>query len=70
MKIVKVAKRYEYMPVLMSRILKRRADYVDSVTRTAFLNKSAPAPISPTIVHILPPPTKEIIQRRSRFTKD
>ena len=68
--VVKVAKANEYIPVLMSRILNRMADDAYSVTRTASLNKTYPAFISATIAHIPPPSTKEIIQRRSRFTKD
>jgi hypothetical protein len=69
-KIVKVAKGYEYITVLISRILKRRLDDVDSVMRNVFLNISNPALISPTIAHVPPPPTKEIVETKSRFIKE
>jgi hypothetical protein len=69
-KIVKVAKVYEYIPVLISRILKRRLDDVDSVMQNVSLNISNPALISPTIAHVPPPPTKEIVERKSRFIKE
>lgn len=65
-KVVKVAKGYEYIPVLISKILSRRMHDVNSVTRNVSLNESDPALISPTIAHVPPPPTKEIVQR-SRF---
>jgi hypothetical protein len=66
---VKVEKGYNYIPVLISKILKRRVDDDDvgGVTRAIDLNTSDPALISPTIAHIPPPPTKEIVERRSRF---
>jgi hypothetical protein len=65
LKIGKVAKGYEYIPVLISRILKRRLDDVDSVTRNVSLNISNPALISPTIAHVPPLPTKEIVERKA-----
>ena len=71
-KAVKVEKGYEYIPVLLSKILKRRGndDDVGGVTRVVELNTSDPALISPTIAHLPPPPTKEIAERRSRFVKE
>jgi hypothetical protein len=69
-KIVKVEKGYEYIPLLMSRILRRREVDVESVARHVSLNESDPGLISPTIAHIPPVPTKEIVQRKSRFCKD
>ena len=68
-KAVKVEKGYEYIPMLLSKILKRRLDDDDvgGVTRVVDLNASDPALISQTIAHIPPPPTKEISERRSRF---
>ena len=70
MKIVKVEKGYEYVPVLLSRMLNRRMNDTDSVTRQVSLNDSNPALISPTIAHIPPPATKDIVQRESRFASD
>ena len=65
-----MAKGYEYIPVLTSKILRRRNDDTESVTHLVALNTSDPALISPTIAHISPPLTKEIAERRSRFTKE
>ena len=66
---MKVEKGYDYIPVLISKLLKRREDDDDvgGVTRAVDLNTSYPALISRTIAHIPPPPTKEIVERRSRF---
>lgn len=69
-KIVKADKGYEYIPVLMSKILRRRVEDDEGIARIVDLNASDPAIISPTIAHIPAPPTKEIAQRRSRFTKE
>lgn len=68
--MVKVEKGYEYIPVLISRILRRREIDVESVARHVSLNVSDPALISPTIAHDPPAPTKEIVKRKSRFSKD
>ena len=68
-KKVKCVKGYEYIPVLISRILRRRLMDLESVTVRVDLNQSDPALISPTIAHVPPPPTKEIVARRSRFEK-
>ena len=54
----------------MSKILRRRAEDCEGVARIVDLNASDPAIISPTIAHTPAPPTKEIAQRRSRFTKE
>ena len=67
---MKADKGYEYVPVLMSKILRRRAEDCERVARIVDLNASDPAIISPTIAHTPAPPTKEIAQRRSRFTKE
>ena len=68
-KTIKVAKGYEYIPVLLSHILRRRTFDVEYVTQIVDLNTSDPALIAPTIAHVPPPPTKEIAKRQSRFTK-
>ena len=70
MKIVKVEKGYEYIPELISRIFNRRINDTDSVTRHISLNESNPALISPTIAHVPPLATKEIVQRKSRFASE
>ena len=70
MKIVKVEKGYEYIPyILISRIFNRRINDADSVTRHISLNESNPALISPTIAHIPPPATKEIVQKKKQICK-
>ena len=69
-KLVKADKGYEYIPVLMSKILRRRAENGEGVARIIDLNASDPAIFSPTIAHTPAPPTKKIAQRRSRFTKE
>ena len=70
LKVMKAAKQYEYIPVLISKILKRRVDDDEGITRAIDLNASDPALISSTIAHLPPPPTKEIADRRSRYIKD
>ena len=71
MKIVKVEKGYEYIPyILISWIFNRRINDADSVIRHISLNESNPALISPTIAHIPPPATKEIVQKKSRFARE
>lgn len=67
-KVVKVKKKYEYMPVLMAKILRARNEDVDIVTRQVSLNESDPALIAPTIAATPAPPSKELfLARRSRF---
>ena len=68
-KKVKCAKGYEYIPLLISHILRRQLRDIDGVTQEVDLNQNDSALISPTIAHVPPPPTKEIIARRSRFAK-
>ena len=69
-KIVKCPKGYEYIPVLITRVLQRRSMDTAGVTQVVDLNKSDPATISPTIGHLPPLPTKEIAARKSRFSQD
>jgi hypothetical protein len=63
-------KGYEYIPVLILHILRRREMDSDSVSKVVDPNESDPALISPTIAHIPPPSTREIAARRSIFTKE
>ena len=63
---MKVEKGYEYIPVMISKVFRRRQDDVNSVTQSVPLNESDPRIISKTIAHQPPPPTKEIAQK-SRF---
>ena len=66
-KIIKVSKGYEYVPVLMAVILRRRQQDVGAVTQHVSLNESDPQIISPTFAHVPAPPSTDIIHRRSRF---
>lgn len=67
LRIIKAEKGYEYIPVLMARILHARMEDVDIVTRNVSLNASDPRLLAPTIAAIPPPPSTELIKRRSRF---
>lgn len=67
-KVVKVRKGYEYIPMLMGKILSARKEDVDIVTRQVSLNESDPALLAPTIAVKPPPPSKELFSaRKSRF---
>ena len=67
-KVIKVDKGYEYIPILMSKIMSRRL-HVDCVTRNISLNASDPGNLAPNIAHKPAPCTKDITDRRSRFAK-
>ena len=61
-------KTYDYMPVMMAKILCLRNEDVDIVTRQVSLNESDPALLAPTIADKPPPPSNEVfIAHRSRF---
>lgn len=66
-KKVKVDKGFEYIPLLISKIIHRRLHDTENVTRHISLNASDPGNIAPTIAHIQPPATKDIPTRKSRF---
>ena len=67
-KVVKVKKQYEFIVMLMARILRLRNADVNKVTRNVSLNDSDPALLAPTIADKPPPPSKELfLARRSRF---
>ena len=68
-KKVKCTKDYTYVPVLISRIIRKRNAESRKITRVVDLNQSDPAIIALTIAHIPPPSTQEIAARRSRFEK-
>ena len=61
-KVVKVKKGYEYVPVLMSKILHLRNEDSEKVVRNVPLNESDPALLAPTIVEKPPPPSKELFE--------
>ena len=68
-KSVKIEKGYQYIPLLLSKIISRRIHDMDSVTRNVSLNASDPGNIAPNIAHTPAPSTKDLPQRRSRFVK-
>ena len=67
-KSVKVKKSYDYIPLLISKIISRRLRDTEPVTRNVSLNASDPGNIAPTIAPIPAPQTKDIPQRKSRFS--
>ena len=67
LKILKAEKGYEYIPVLMARILHARMEDINIVTRNVSLNDSDPRLLAPTIAAIPPLPSTELIKRRSRL---
>ena len=69
-RVVKVKKGYEYIPVLMARIMKLRKEDANKVTRNVPLNDSDPALLAPTIAAKPAPSSKELfLLRKSRFEK-
>lgn len=67
-KVVKVKKQYEYIPVLMAKVLQLRKEDANKVTRNVPLNDSDPALLAPTIADKPPPPSRELfLARKSRF---
>ena len=61
-KVVKVNKGYEYIPVLIAKILQLRNEDGDKVVRNVPLNESDPALVAPTIAEKTPPSSKELFQ--------
>ena len=69
-KLVKVKKMYEYIPMLLARIMRMRREDANKVTRNVPLNDSDPALLAPTIAAKPPPPSKELfLLKKSRFKK-
>lgn len=67
-KVAKVKKKYDYIPLLMGKVLRARNDDVDIITRQVSLNESDPALLAPTIAATPAPSSKELfLARRSRF---
>ena len=65
---VKQNKTFDYIPLLTARILRARVDDNDLVARNVSLNESDPRLVAPTIAAKPPPPSKEMLERKSRFT--
>ena len=67
-KVVKVKKKYDYIPVLMRKVLRARSEDVDIVTRQVSLNESDTALLAPTIAATPAPSSTEFyLARKSRF---
>ena len=69
-KVVKVSKDFNYIPILMAKIFKRRIDDKGPVDRNISLSEDDPARIAPTIAQVPPPSSKELfLKHQSRFSK-
>ena len=64
---VKQNKTFDYIPLLTARILRTRVNDNDLVARNVSLNESDPRLVAPTITAKPPPPSKEMLGRKSRF---
>ena len=67
-KVVKVKKKYGYIPVPMEKILRARSDDVDIVTEQVSLNESDSALLAPNIATTPSTPSTELyLARKSRL---
>ena len=64
-KVVKVKKKYDYIPVPTGKVLRTRSDDVDIVTQQVSLNESDPALLAPNIATT--PSTELYLARKSRL---
>ena len=64
---VKHIKTFDYIPLLIARMLRARVDDNDLVARNVTLNESDPRLEAPTIAAKPPPSLKELLERKSRF---
>ena len=65
---VKEEKRYKYWDILLSKILKARADDNSSVVRHVEVSPTNPQNLAPTIAMREPPATKDLVEAKlSRF---
>jgi len=70
LKVVKVAKDFAYIPLLMATIFKNRLRDVHHMDRHVSLSEDDPARIAPTIAHKPPISTEELVlKQKSRFLK-
>lgn len=65
---MKGKKGYEYIPLLIAKILDARMQDSNVVTRNVSLNKSDPRLLAPTIAAKPPPSSKDLLKRKSRFS--
>ncbi|EDO45942.1 predicted protein [Nematostella vectensis] len=68
LRIIKVGKTYDYIPMLMAMILRKRFTDIDGITRHVSLAEDDPARIQPTLAMAKPVSSRELFQaRQSRF---
>ena len=64
---VKQNKTFDYIPLLIARMLCARVDDNDFVAHTVSMNESDPRLLAPTIAAKPPPSSKELLERKNRF---
>ena len=69
-KVVKVSKDFQYIPIMMAKIFKRRIDDTSPIDRHISMSEDDPARIAPTIAQVPPVSSKELFLRhQTRFSK-
>lgn len=69
-RMVKVSKDFQYIPIMMAKILKQRMDDTGPIDRHISMSEDDPARIAPTIAQVPPVSSKELFQRhQTRFSK-
>ena len=69
-RIIKVDKDYDYIPILMAKVFRRRIEDVLRIDRHVSLSEDDPERIAPTIAHTAPISSKELFERhQTRFQK-
>lgn len=67
---IKVDKDYDYIPVLMAKVFRRRIEDVLRIARHVSLSEDDLERIAPTIAHTAPISSKELFERhQTRFQK-
>ncbi|EDO29014.1 predicted protein [Nematostella vectensis] len=68
LRIIKVGKTYDYIPMLMAMIIRKRFTDIDGITRHVSLAEDDPARIQPTLAMAKPVSSRELFQaHQSRF---
>ena len=70
LRVVKQSKGFQYIPLLIAKIFELRIRDSSVVTRNVSLNKSDPRLLAPTIAAKPPPPSNDLLKRKSRFSLD
>ena len=65
---VKQNKTFDYIPLLIARMLCARVEDNGLVVRNVSLNESDPRLVAPAIAAKPPPSSRELLERRSRFS--